>query len=117
MTPLLSLALSLCPDTGKRYHCLVDGDTAWIEGVKVRFEGIDTPETGSRAKCPYERSLAAEATLRALELMNAPNVEIVWTGRKDRYGRDLVKVPAVSEQLIREGLARRWTGRRESWCN
>ncbi|HEV7435057.1 MAG TPA: hypothetical protein VGO22_09340, partial [Pseudorhizobium sp.] len=29
---------------GSRWNCVVDGDTFWLQGVKIRIADIDTPE-------------------------------------------------------------------------
>ncbi|WP_308311339.1 hypothetical protein [Shinella sp. CPCC 101442] len=39
-----------------RAHCVVDGDTLWHSGMKVRIADIDTPEIGS-PKCAAEKAL------------------------------------------------------------
>ncbi len=71
-----------------------------------------------------ERVLAARAAGRLAELLSGPH-EIVRgdpaDGRlQDRYGRTLavIRVGGVSVGtiLVREGLARPWTGRRSNWC-
>jgi endonuclease YncB( thermonuclease family) len=51
--------------SGKRVTCVVDGDTFWQDGVKIRMEGYDTPEpqTGICGGV-RERQLAARATSR-----------------------------------------------------
>lgn len=114
MTLLLALAIAACPDHGKRYTCVVDGDTVWLEREKMRIAEIDTPELNGR--CQYERVKARGARTRLVQILNTSEVRFERIG-KDRFGRTLVKMPEVSEQLIREGLARKWSGRRESWCN
>ncbi len=104
---------------GFRYTCLVDGDTGWESGRKWRLMSVDAPEL-SGAKCAWERSAAQAARDRPAELMST-GYRIRWSGETDRYGRDLVDIVLsdgsdVAEMLISEGLARRWTGRRYSWC-
>ena len=47
--------------SGPRITCVVDGDTVWFEGVKYRFEEIDTPEKGGLAECMQEGLQAIEA--------------------------------------------------------
>jgi endonuclease YncB( thermonuclease family) len=56
-----------------------------------------------------------------LELINAGPIELVRRGRdEDRYGRKLRVIArhgrSLSDTLVAEGLARRWDGRRRSWC-
>jgi len=105
-----------------RTNCVVDGDTIHYEGVIIRIEGIDTPET-HRAKCDSERALGMRATERLLELINAGPFDIVQKGRRDtdKYGRKLRVLErqgrSLGDILIAEGLARPWEGRRRSWCD
>lgn len=104
-----------------RQTCVVDGDTFWLEGRKIRIADIDTPEVGE-PKCDSEYALGMRATHRLRDLLNAGPFELQSIpGRgKDRYGRDLRVVVrkgrSLGDQLVREGLARTWSGRREPWC-
>ena len=107
--------------SGKRYTCVVDGDTIWFEGTKIRVLGYDTPEPMTNI-CGgnYERQLAARATARFMDLLNTHGFRIVSTGETDRYGRLLARIMVNGENvgniLIREGLARRYPNGREFWC-
>lgn len=109
-------AMPLCGG-GKRITCVVDGDTLWLAGEKIRLEGIDAPEMDGR--CETERALARRATMRLAQLLAGGGIELRRNGA-DRYGRTLATIDVdgrdVGERLVREGLARTWTGRRESWC-
>lgn len=106
--------------SGKRITCVVDGDTLWLKGEKIRLQGFDTPETSTNL-CggAYERRLGHQATNRLVQLLNSGNVQIQRTGR-DRYGRTLANIwvgkEEVGDILISEGLARRWPDGREFWC-
>lgn len=110
----------LCDDR-PRHTCVVDGDTFWLDGVKVRIADIDTPEV-SRPQCEQELALGRQATNRLMELMNAGPFELHTSGTRDedRFGRKLRVVvrngTSLGDQLVAEGLARKWTGRREPWC-
>jgi len=109
----IALAIAICqPPPAARVTCVVDGDTVWIEGEKIRISEIDTPEMDGR--CPAERALALRAQARLVELLNAGPVQFERVGT-DRYGRTLARFGAVSETLIREGLAHRWPSRK-GWC-
>ncbi|UNK37724.1 thermonuclease family protein [Shinella sp. H4-D48] len=105
----------------KRVHCVVDGDTLWHEGTKIRIADIDTPEVGE-PKCSSEAALGARATKRMLQLVNAGPFEFrAWEGRdEDKYGRKLRVLVrdgrSLGDILVSEGLARTWSGRREPWC-
>lgn len=104
-----------------RRTCVVDGDTFWLDGIKIRIADIDTPEI-SEPRCDYEYDLGIRATHRLVELLNAGPIELRTIGSRDedRYGRKLRVVTrsgrSLGDQLVREGLARTWTGRREPWC-
>ncbi|MCV3734973.1 thermonuclease family protein [Rhizobium sp. TRM96647] len=104
-----------------RINCVVDGDTFWQDGVKIRIADIDTPEV-SEPQCASEAELGARATRRLLELLNAGHYELAaWENRdEDKYGRKLRVVmrggQSIGDKLVLEGLARTWTGRREPWC-
>jgi endonuclease YncB( thermonuclease family) len=109
------------PCTGShRVTCVVDGDTFWYRGAKIRVADINTPET-SRPACPHEAALGHAATARLAELLNAgPFTLTPWSRDRDRYGRLLRTVTRGGESLgltlVREGLAEPWHGRRGSWC-
>lgn len=111
-----SAAIALCPVTGSRHHCVVDGDTLWWAGEKIRIADIDAPEMNGR--CRAERALAIAARDRLVQLVNAGAVTVRRAG-KDRYGRTLARLStrrgSIGEQLIAEGLATRWPKRRD-WC-
>lgn len=103
---------------------VIDGDTLEDMAVDItyRIVNIDTPETGSRARCPAERALGDRATQTARTLVShADDLEMRPTGRIDRYGRTIAYVLIdgrdLGETLIAEGLARPWRGRREPWCD
>ncbi|HEV7246223.1 MAG TPA: thermonuclease family protein [Shinella sp.] len=104
-----------------RTHCVVDGDTLWLSGVKVRIADIDTPEI-SEPKCASEEALGEKATARLIELVNAGPFEMrAWQGRdEDRYGRKLRVLvrngKSLGDVLVSESLAHTWSGRKEPWC-
>jgi endonuclease YncB( thermonuclease family) len=104
-----------------RYNCVIDGDTFYSQGLKIRIADIDTPETHP-PRCEYERELGARATRRLNELLNVGPFELVKLGNRDedRYGRKLRVVlrngRSLGDVLVAEGLARTWTGRRQPWC-
>ena len=118
LTILSAVTLTLCLP-GPRDNCVVDGDTFWLGGEKIRIAGIDTPEV-SQPQCPAEKANGERATRRLLVLLNAEPFELRREG-EDRYGRTLAVVVndrgSVGDQLVAEGLARTWTGRREGWCD
>jgi endonuclease YncB( thermonuclease family) len=107
--------------TGGGQNCVVDGDTFWMDGVKIRVADIDAPETHP-PRCASEADLGNRATNRLHELLNAGPLELrsLPDRDEDRYGRKLRIVErngqSLGDILVSEGLARTWTGRREPWC-
>ena len=112
-------AFALCAP-GPRYTCVVDGDTFWLMGEKIRIADINAPETHG-AQCASEQALGDAATRRLIVLLNAgPFALESGTRDRDRYGRSLRTVTrrgaSVGAALVGEGLAEPWRGRRSSWC-
>lgn len=112
-------SFALC-GSGPRVTCVVDGDTFWLEGTKIRIADINTPET-SQSGCAAEAELGARATRRLMQLLNAGPFTLEVQGRAtDRYGRALRVVTrrgsSLAEPLVTEGLAERWKGKRSDWC-
>jgi micrococcal nuclease len=104
-----------------RQTCVVDGDTIWLDGVKIRIADIDTPEI-SEPRCDWEYRRGIEARDRLVVLLNEGPFDAVPTGGRDedQYGRKLRVLTrggqSIGGLLVSEGLARTWTGRREPWC-
>ncbi|EZP72190.1 putative nuclease [Novosphingobium resinovorum] len=118
-TTTTSAKFTFC-HTGGGGNCVVDGDTAWIDGEKVRIADIDAPETHP-PRCPSEADLGKKATDRLAELMNSGPFEQLMADRdRDRYGRKLRILvrngKSLGMQMVSEGLARQWEGRRQPWC-
>lgn len=116
----LSASFSICGD-GRRMNCIVDGDTFWFNGQKIRIANIDTPEL-SPPRCPAERVKGEAAKARLVALLNAGSFSMSAGFREeDRYGRKLRTVTrkgkSLGDILVGEGLARRWDGTRRSWCD
>lgn len=107
-------------DMGYRYNCVIDGDTFYYRGERIRVADIDAPEI-HEPHCAYEANLGDQATYRLRELLNdGPFMITAAEQDEDRYGRKLRVVTrngwSLGETLVSEGLARRWTGRRLPWC-
>jgi micrococcal nuclease len=88
--------------------------------VAIRVADIDAPETHP-PRCPSEDDLGEKATNRLAELMNSgPFVQLMADRDRDRYGRKLRILSrdgkSLGMQLVSEGLARQWDGRRQPWC-
>lgn len=104
--------------SGKRVTCVVDGDTVWFKGEKMRLRGVNAPEVGD-PNCRKEARLAAKATKRLQKILNANAWSISRHG-SDRYGRTLAEFHighgTAGDILIREGLAHKWGGYKRGWC-
>jgi endonuclease YncB( thermonuclease family) len=114
-----SAQFSVC-GPGRRFTCVVDGDTFWYRGAKIRIADINTPEVSS-PHCAAEAALGARATGRLVELLNAGPFTLAAIDRDtDRYGRQLRVVTrggaSVGRALVDEGLAEPWQGFRREWC-
>ena len=112
---------------GRGQACVTDGDSFKLGQRKIRIVGIDAPETHP-ANCPEEARLGEAATAELMRLLNDGPFEM--TGRiddmSDRYGRDLRVVTrkrpdgtiqSIAEDMRASGLARRYLGRKSSWCD
>lgn len=113
-------AIALCT-SAPRITCVVDGDTFWLNGEKVRIADINAPETHD-AGCATERALGQRAALRLVSLLRGGPIELEVRGRStDRYGRALRIVKrggrSLGDQLVAEGLAEPWLGKRSDWCS
>ena len=114
-----SAAFSFCGGD-RRVDCVVDGDTFWFQGEKIRIADIDTPEL-SPPRCEAERIKGEAAKARLLALLNGGKFSLSAGLRdEDKYGRTLRTVTragrSLGDTLIEEGLARRWDGARHGWC-
>ena len=103
-----------------RVNCVVDGDTLWLAGRKIRISNIDAPEMNAR--CDKELDLARAATQKLRSLVTGQDLIIEAEGN-DRYGRLLARVSTssgdVGEALVNSGFAVRWQGRKadvSTWC-
>lgn len=106
----------------RRITCVVDGDTIWYRGAKIRLADIDTPEV-ARPRCAREAELGRKATERLQNLLSeAPfRLEPAPGGRdQDRFGRALRVAKrgqtSIGAVLVREGLAQRWGSGQRGWC-
>jgi micrococcal nuclease len=106
--------------SGGGTNCVVDGDTFWIGGEKVRIAGIDAPETHP-PRCADEARLGNAATERLHALLNSGAVTMTSIDRdRDVYGRLLRNVSVngsdVGEAMVSAGVAREYGGGRRAWC-
>lgn len=105
---------------GGGFNCVVDGDTIWLEGMKVRIADIDAPETHDY-RCQAEKDLGDRATERLREILQGGAISLRSIDRDvDQYGRKLrivlVDGDSAGEILVAEGLARWYEGGRRPWC-
>ncbi|WP_158032200.1 thermonuclease family protein [Rhizobium rhizosphaerae] len=105
----------------RKVTCVVDGDTIWQRGLKMRLLDIDAPETFG-AECPREKALGEKAKLRLQELMGG-GYRIANSGLSDRTTdhRALVRVfirngRDAGQELVKEGLAQPWPNKGNKWC-
>ena len=88
---------------------VVDGDTIHINGEKIRFTGIDTPELKqSCLKEGIKDACGVTAKQILIEKIGSNNVECISEG-KDQYKRTLaecfVNNESLSSYLVRSGYA------------
>ncbi len=107
-------------DGPQRVNCVVDGDTFWFAGDKIRILDINTPEISS-PQCDREYRLGMQATQRLTQLLNEGPFSLESDGRDtDRYGRLLRRVTrggqSLGQVLVTEGLAEEWKGYKGEWC-
>jgi len=107
---------------GRRWTCVVDGDTIWLHGDKIRLSDINAPET-HQAQCDFEKRLGERATDRLVTLLNAGPFSLSREAAerdRDRHGRLLRVVSrdgrSLGATLESEGLAEHWRGWRRDWC-
>ena len=110
---------------------VIDGDTIDVRAdlgfdvslrLRLRFAGINTPESRTRNKA--EKALGKAATARLKEILeSADSIEFESFG-KGKFGRVLATPYAVNNDkrtdvcqlLVREGHARKYDGgKREPW--
>ena len=92
---------------------IVDGDTIHLNGDKIRFSGIDTPEIKQMCK---KNELIIACGLMAKNLLEKKigmTIPACIMEGKDRYGRLLaecfVNGESLSSYLVREGFAFAYT--------
>jgi endonuclease YncB( thermonuclease family) len=95
---------------------VIDGDTVALPcatpapgcAEKIRLTAIDAPET-FHPGCEAELKAGLRAKERLAQLLRAGPVEVVRSGRKDRYGRTLADLRTAAGDvggiLLEEGLA------------
>lgn len=118
-TPSARVSFRYC-FIGGGYDCVVDGDTIWLKGVKIRIADIDAPETHD-PRCASEKELGERATTRLHDLLESGPITLKPIDRdEDVYRRKLrivlVNGKSVGDTLVSEGLARYYGHGRRPWC-
>tara|TARA_B100001093_G_scaffold396185_1_gene383218 strand:- start:77 stop:544 length:468 start_codon:yes stop_codon:yes gene_type:complete len=94
---------------------VVDGDTIHLDGKKIRFSGIDTPESyyrGKRQQCTFEKVkvfCGYWSKLVLIEKIGNNEVTCINEDKPDQYNRVLaecfVNDESLSKYLVRSGFA------------
>jgi endonuclease YncB( thermonuclease family) len=100
-------------------YCVLDGSTILYAGRKVRLADADAPAIAG-ARCDAERLRGGDAKLRLREILNEGGITLV-AGKGGPAGRAgghfvLRDGQSVGRRLVKEGFAKPWTGRHQSWC-
>jgi micrococcal nuclease len=109
-----------------RVVAMSDGDSGRFDlagrVVAARVMDLDSPETGSHARCAIERERGAAAKAFAFTVLPPGRVVDLWlSGRLDKYGRALVRVTVdgrdYATAMIAAGHGVRYDGRKKpDWC-
>tara|TARA_R110002124_G_scaffold90905_1_gene231716 strand:+ start:964 stop:1398 length:435 start_codon:yes stop_codon:yes gene_type:complete len=107
-----------CHPYERRTTCVVDGDTLWYQGTKIRLLDIDAPEV--EGHCKNECQLAQAATAELTRLLNTGLVQIAYDGQ-DQYCRHLARIwvreGEIGTAMLTGGLAEPFGQRGPSpWC-
>lgn len=111
---------------------VLDGDTVEFDApflpkelkqvLKLRIEGVDTPEKGRMAKCDRERDLAERATrFTQQRVASAKKHQIVIVGW-DKYGGRVIGDLLIDGQSLKKMLLDSKNampydgGKKASWC-
>ena len=106
---------------GSGTNCVIDGNTFWQDGVRIQLADVDVPDADA-ARCPGERQKAVAAKLRLQALLNDGTFVLSGSNRGDDQNGGKMRIAmragrSIGDQLVSEGLARRWTGQASSWCS
>ena len=107
---------------------VIDGDTfrarvdIWLGQtvtVKVRLQGVDTPEMNG--KCAAEKKLARQAKAFAENWLRKNQAQLTNVHYGTYAGRvlataQIVNGDSLSAALLSENLAKPYRGRRAQWC-
>ncbi|WP_162199455.1 thermonuclease family protein [Aurantiacibacter marinus] len=106
-----------------RYTCVVDGDTIWYRGEKIRLLDIDAAEVSSPG-CPREAEIGERATYALRDILNEGPFSLTRDGfepNRDVYERLLRRITRegepIADRLIEQGLAVRYRAAGPGWCD
>jgi micrococcal nuclease len=121
VTPAAAEPWPVCDRGQPSAACVIDADSIWFKGRKIRLAATDAPET-EQASCQAEYAAGIRARDRLADLLGT-GATIHPTGARDRYGRHLATVTAgdVEDILISEGLSLPYVAgerdeRTKHWC-
>lgn len=109
---------------------VIDGDTikvrapnlpAELSNLAIRVRGVDAPERGGKARCPWEFDHAEQASLFTERFLHRGPIRLArmqWDKYGGRVLADIyVENRSLAEGLIEAGLARSYDGgKRTGWC-
>jgi endonuclease YncB( thermonuclease family) len=106
---------------GSGTNCVVDGNTFWQDGIRIQLADIDVPDAGT-ARCPSEKQRGVAAKLRLQAILNDGSFVLSGSSRRDDPNGGKLRIAmragrSLGDQMVSEGLARRWTGQATSWCS
>lgn len=112
---------------------VIDGDTVAFRApflplelkqeLKLRIWGVDTPEKGALAECPYEADLGAQASVFTTNVVNRSVRREIYIKEWDKYGGRVIGDLILDGRnlrtmLLQQGLAREYYGyKKTSWCH
>lgn len=96
-------------------NCVMDGNTFWMKGVKMKLAGIEVPQT-DQARCMEERARGFTAKVRLRDMLNSGSFQVAAGGQGAEVKALSKSGISFADQLVREGLARRAGSASPSWC-
>ena len=116
LTSIFSLVLLLSFNNVKSQELkVIDGDSIHLNGEKIRFSGIDTPESyyrGKRQKCVFNKIevfCGYWSKIVLIEKIGNNKVHCIKEDKPDQYNRILaecfVNNESLSKYLVRSGYA------------
>lgn len=96
-------------ETNSKDLRIIDADTIWLNGDKIRFSGIDAPELGQICLKDFKKIDCGQLSKNFLSnLIDGKKITCEIEGR-DFYGRPLaecfVEGKSISSMLVRNGFA------------